>query len=194
LRAVRVGAGVGHGEEERSVVGQLEVLVGELVTVDGLAASAVATGEVTTLEHKVGDDAVELVELGVGVTETLLASAEGTEVLDRLGDDVVVELEVDTSSAGLNRIILGGNFPGSIGLVLGTSPGDIKVGLDNHVGRRSVEGTTGGGGKLLLGEERAGEEGGSRCGAGKLEHRCNQWNEKVSSGGVDGGARKASVI
>lgn len=37
---IRVGAGVGHGEHERLVVGELEVLVGELLTVDGLATSA----------------------------------------------------------------------------------------------------------------------------------------------------------
>lgn len=60
----------------------------------------VATGEVTTLEHEVGNDAVELVVLGVGITESLLAGAESTEVLDGLGDYIVVELEVDASSAG----------------------------------------------------------------------------------------------
>lgn len=59
-------------------------------------ATYVAAGEVTTLEHELGDDAVEL---GVLVAEALLASAEGAEVLDRLGDDIVVELEVD--AAGL---------------------------------------------------------------------------------------------
>ena len=37
---IRVGAGVGHGEHERLLVGELEVLVGELLTVDGLATSA----------------------------------------------------------------------------------------------------------------------------------------------------------
>lgn len=37
---VRVGAGVGHGEEEGLVVGQLEVLVAELLAVDGLSTSA----------------------------------------------------------------------------------------------------------------------------------------------------------
>jgi len=37
---IRVGAGVGHREHERLLVGELEVLVGELLTVDGLATSA----------------------------------------------------------------------------------------------------------------------------------------------------------
>ena len=45
LRAVGVGAGVGHGEEEGLVVGELEVLVGELFAVDGFAARALRTND-----------------------------------------------------------------------------------------------------------------------------------------------------
>ena len=98
-------------------MGELEVLVGELLAVDGLSTSAllknmsvprsaqlvcvvfsyVATGEVTTLEHELGDHTVEL---GAGVAEALLASAESAEVLSGLGDNVVVEGEVDAASAG----------------------------------------------------------------------------------------------
>jgi hypothetical protein len=37
---VRVGAGVGHGEDTGASVPQLEVLVLELLAVDGLATSA----------------------------------------------------------------------------------------------------------------------------------------------------------
>ena len=74
----------------------LEVLVGELLAVDGLATGAVAAGEVTALEHELGDDAVES---GALVAEALLAGAESSEVLGRLGDNVVVEKEVD--AAGL---------------------------------------------------------------------------------------------
>ena len=37
---LRVGAGVGHGEETGAGVLLVEVLVGELLAVDGLAASA----------------------------------------------------------------------------------------------------------------------------------------------------------
>ena len=40
-------------------MGEGEVLVVELVAVDGLAASAVVVGEVTALAHELGDDAVE---------------------------------------------------------------------------------------------------------------------------------------
>ena len=40
---LRVGAGVGHGQEEGLVVGQLEVLVAELLAVDGLSTGALLT-------------------------------------------------------------------------------------------------------------------------------------------------------
>ena len=55
----------------------------------------VTAGEVTTLEHEVGDDTVEG---GALVAETVLAGGKLTEVLRRLRDDVVVELEDDTAS------------------------------------------------------------------------------------------------
>lgn len=61
---------------------ELEVLVLELVAVDRLATGTVAVGEVTALEHKVGDDSVEG---RVGVAEALFAGAEGTEVGGGLG-------------------------------------------------------------------------------------------------------------
>jgi hypothetical protein len=58
------------------------------------AGTHVATGEVASLEHEVGNDTVEL---GAGVSEALLARAEGAEVLYRLGHDVVEELKVDAA-------------------------------------------------------------------------------------------------
>ena len=56
----------------------------------------VATGEVTTLEHELGDNTVERRAL---VAEALLTGAESTEVLGSLGDFVIEEVEVD--AAGL---------------------------------------------------------------------------------------------
>jgi hypothetical protein len=68
---------------------------------------------VTTLEHELGDNSVESTS---GVTEawmlallglrgswklTLLSSAESPEVLSSLGDDIVVELELDSASGGV---------------------------------------------------------------------------------------------
>lgn len=57
----------------------------------------VATGEVTTLEHELWDDAVER---RAGIAEALLASAKSAEVLSGLWDNIIVEVEVD--AAGLD--------------------------------------------------------------------------------------------
>lgn len=37
-------------------------------------------------------------ELGSGVAKALLTSAQGTEILDGLGSDIVVEVEVDAAA------------------------------------------------------------------------------------------------
>jgi hypothetical protein len=84
---------------------QVEVLILELLAVDGLTTGAllsisfctavlvvaltyVATGEVTTLEHELGDDAVEgralVVEGLARAAGALLTSAESAEVLGSL--------------------------------------------------------------------------------------------------------------
>lgn len=89
---IRVGAGVGHGQQTRAGVLDLEVLIGELLAVDGLATSAVATGEVTTLKHELRDDTVEGRAL---VAEALSTGAQLLKVLGGLGDDFVVEGEVN---------------------------------------------------------------------------------------------------
>jgi len=94
LRAVSVGTGVSHGEKSWLGVLSNEVLIGELLTVDGLATGAVATGEVTSLKHELRNDTVES---RTRVSETLLAGAESTEVLGSLWDDVVIKDEVDAT-------------------------------------------------------------------------------------------------
>jgi len=123
LGAVGVGASVGHGQKELLVVLQLEVLIGELLAVNGLATGAVAAGKVTTLEHETGNDAVERRAL---VTESLLASAESAEVLSGLGHHAVVEVEIDDPGLLLDS--------GSSPAVLedGALPVDLEV--DRSVG------------------------------------------------------------
>ena len=68
---------------------QAEVLVLKLVAVDGFPSGSVPSGEIASLTHEVGDDTVEA---GALVAESLLAGAEGTEVLSSLGDHVIAEL------------------------------------------------------------------------------------------------------
>lgn len=91
LGAVGVGTSVGHGKNTLASVLQCKVLVLELVSVDGLAAGTVTASEVTTLAHEVGDDTVEG---GATETETLLASAQCSEVLGGFGNNVGAQLLV----------------------------------------------------------------------------------------------------
>jgi hypothetical protein len=106
LYNLRSGSSVGHGEDTGASVLEVEVLVLELLAVDGLTTGAlpivspvygnvrgwsmtyVAAGEVTTLEHELGDDTVEGGALEVeGLARaagTLLTSAESAEVLGGL--------------------------------------------------------------------------------------------------------------
>jgi len=78
LGAVRVGSGVGHGQDARTRVLQDEILIIKLLPVDGLASSAVMACEVPPLAHKSRNDPVEA---GTFVTKSFLPSAQGTEVL-----------------------------------------------------------------------------------------------------------------
>ena len=78
---------------------ELEVLVRELLAVDGLAAGAVAAGEVSALAHEVGDDSVEdavlVVEGLARLADALLAGAQRAEVLHGLGHGGAVEAHGD---------------------------------------------------------------------------------------------------
>ena len=112
LRAVGVGTRVGHGENARTRVLQLKVLVGKLVAVDGLASRSVVVGEVTSLTHEPRNDTVEGAAL---VAKALLAGAEGTKVLGRLGDDVGAEFHHD-AACGLAA-------DGDVEVALGVGPG-----------------------------------------------------------------------
>lgn len=54
----------------------------------------IATSEITSLKHEVGDHTMEL---GALVSETFLASAKGAKVLYRFRADVIVQDEVDSA-------------------------------------------------------------------------------------------------
>ena len=80
--------------------------------------SYVTTGEVTTLEHELRDDTVEG---GALVAEALLTSAESSEVLSGLGDNIVEEVEGDTTGLGYKETVISSNSKGERGWGLWTS-------------------------------------------------------------------------
>lgn len=120
----------------------LEVLIGELLAVDGLATSAVATGEVTTLEHELGDDTVEGRAL---VSETLVALAQLHEVLGGLWDDVVVEVEVNSP---ILNFMMGTNVSHCLSIASGRVTRSRRM---EGFFRRQLAGSLGSEGKRLFG-------------------------------------------
>jgi hypothetical protein len=87
---------------------QLEVLIGELVAVDALAASAVALGEVTALDHELLDDTVEV---GALVAVALLAGSKGTEVLSSLQEKQLVSWGCHNTQDSAKSLTLGTVLP-----------------------------------------------------------------------------------
>lgn len=151
LGTVGVLASVGHGQLALLGVLELEVLIGELVAIDyfrtktgqlndpqvawhqpnyylktlskdrltRLATSSVALGEVTTLDHEVLDDTVESRSL---ITEALLTSGEGAEVLSGLGGSLSIQADHDTAKGLITVLNVEVDLVGDLG-ALGSGNG-----------------------------------------------------------------------
>merc|ERR1712050_533404 len=80
LGSIGVWSCIGHAQNTWAGVLEIEVLIRKLLPIDALATSAITTGEVTTLNHEVGDDAVERAALVVKrlarLASALVAGAE----------------------------------------------------------------------------------------------------------------------
>ena len=70
LRTVGVRTGVGHGQTSGPGVSELEVLIRELVSIDGLSTSSIVVGKITSLAHETGNDTMKTRSLE---SKTLLA-------------------------------------------------------------------------------------------------------------------------
>jgi len=100
LGTVGIGSSIGHAEDTGASVLELEVLVLELVAVDGLAAGPVVVGEVPPLAHEVGDDSVES---RATVPKAFLSSAKGSEILSGLGNHVSPQLHDNSTDRHTTR-------------------------------------------------------------------------------------------
>ena len=76
-----------------------EVFILEFLAVNALSACAVALREIATLEHEVGNDAMETAAL---VTKTFLACAQCAEIFGCLRHDVIVELKPKEPNASVH--------------------------------------------------------------------------------------------
>ena len=85
MHLLGIGSGIGHGQNSLSLMLQIKVFIGKLLTVDALASGTVVIGKVSSLTHKVGNHAVEGAALE---SKALLASAECTKVFGRLGCNI----------------------------------------------------------------------------------------------------------
>ena len=86
------------GERKSTIVFQINALgmpTVKSLAIDGLATGAVVPGEITALKHELGDHTVEG---GTLVAETILSSRKFPEVSCGFGDDVIIQLENDSTS------------------------------------------------------------------------------------------------
>jgi len=85
----------------QDISGASRVPTSKFLAVDGFAASPIVAGEITALKHELRDHTVER---GTFVAKTVLAGRELPEVSCGFGDDVVVQLEHDSTSAAITNV------------------------------------------------------------------------------------------
>jgi hypothetical protein len=83
---------IGHGQQEGFVMLERKIFVLKLFAVNRFTSSAIVRREITTLAHELFDHSVEggilvIQRLFGHARFSLLASAEGTEILGGLGND-----------------------------------------------------------------------------------------------------------
>ena len=79
-----------------------EILINQRCTKNGLTASSIASNEIASLQYVVSEDFMDLASLVVKWlprkrTRALFTSAQSLEVLARLGDQVLIQLESEST-------------------------------------------------------------------------------------------------
>ena len=98
LAAVGVGPSIGH-REAVGLVFEVEVFVSKSLAMDGMAASSVSFGEITTLNHEIRDDAMEgATHIGELVSVVKLeSSAKLYKVMNSHRDYLSIQINFDVS-------------------------------------------------------------------------------------------------
>jgi hypothetical protein len=117
---MRRGYATHHGEDALLSMLELEVLIRELRAVDGLAASSITVGEVTTLDHERLDNAVKG---GALVSVAVLAGRQLTIFCELFDSESGLNSSYRKFSAVCRSISHCRNHRGKVGLLtLGTVP------------------------------------------------------------------------
>jgi len=85
LGAIGVGTSVSHGQNTWASVGQLEVLILELISINRLATGSVVGCEITSLAHEIRDNSVKG---GSFESKSLFSCTQSPEILCSLWDNV----------------------------------------------------------------------------------------------------------
>merc|ERR1719215_1452857 len=114
LRSICVFSSVGHGQPSSSVMLELEVLVIEALSVDGFTSGSIFSGEISSLEHEIFDDAMEN-RSAISFRFGSLSQLE--EILDRLGNSLAKESDFDCSNRFTSNGHLKGDFMSHFGSI-----------------------------------------------------------------------------
>ena len=108
LRTIGVFSSVGHAQDARNVVDDIEILILKFGSVDALATGTVSSGKITTLAHEAWNNPMENrifeVKWFASSSGSLFSSAKCTEVLNCFGDVVTEQAKYDSS--GISSIDL----------------------------------------------------------------------------------------
>jgi len=97
LRSVGVRASISHRQDSWSCVGQLEVFILKLVSINRFTTSTIVSCKISTLAHKVRDYSMEG---GALESKSFLTSAQRSEVFGSFGYNIGAKLHQNPSNWG----------------------------------------------------------------------------------------------
>mmetsp|Transcript_24385 Transcript_24385/g.27688 ORF Transcript_24385/g.27688 Transcript_24385/m.27688 type:complete len:429 (-) Transcript_24385:245-1531(-) len=98
LRTVGVGSGIRHTEQPGDVMFASKMFILEFLAVDTLSSGTITSSEISSLHHEALDNSVEFgileMQRFTGISDTLLTSAQSSEVLNGFRASVGIQLKL----------------------------------------------------------------------------------------------------